>query len=29
MTEILSSCWLLFVAMIWVPVVVWIFWDAD
>jgi len=29
MTEFLSSCWLLFVALIWVPILIYVYWDAD
>ncbi len=29
MMEVLSSCWLVVVALIWVPVLVWVFWDRD
>ena len=29
MNEIISSLWIFIVAIIWVPVVVWIFWDMD
>lgn len=29
MNEIISSLWIFIVAIIWVPVVVWIFWDRD
>ncbi len=28
-TEILSSFWLFLVAVIWVPILIWIFWDRD
>ena len=29
MNEIISSLWIFIVAIIWVPVVVWIFWDRE
>jgi len=29
MIEILSSCWLLFVALAWVPFLIWVFWDRE